>query len=120
MIPPRRLRQSQEIASPGPWVVTILCLVVLSAGVSFAQEAGSGPVDRRVTVAIVPLTNITGESGDEWIGQGIAGGGAAQGIARNPGAAGTIQTAMIISLALIESIALYGLILGIMLWTKIP
>ena len=49
------------------------------------------------------------------IGQGLAGSGAVQGIARNPGAAGQIQTPMIIALALIESIALYGLVIGILL-----
>ena len=53
------------------------------------------------------------------IGQGLTGSGAVQGIARNPGAAASIQTPMIIALALIESIALYGLVLGIMLWTKV-
>ena len=54
------------------------------------------------------------------IGQGLTGSGAVQGIARNPGAAASIQTPMIIALALIESIALYGLVLGILLWTKVP
>ena len=46
------------------------------------------------------------------IGQGLAASGAVQGIARNPGAAGQIQTPMIIGLALIESIALYGFVIG--------
>jgi F-type H+-transporting ATPase subunit c len=53
------------------------------------------------------------------IGQGTAANGAVQGIARNPGAAGQIQTPMIIALALIESIALYGLIVGFLLQTKV-
>ena len=52
------------------------------------------------------------------IGQGIATGGAVQGIARNPGAAGQIQTPMIIGLALIESIALYGFVIGFLLQGK--
>ncbi len=49
------------------------------------------------------------------IGQGLAGYGAVQGIARNPGAAGQIQTPMVIALALIESISLYGLVVAILL-----
>ncbi len=53
------------------------------------------------------------------IGQGLAANGAVQGIARNPGAAGQIQTPMIIALALIESIALYGLVIGILLQNKL-
>ena len=53
------------------------------------------------------------------IGQGIAAGGAVQGVARNPGAAGQIQTPMIIGLALIESISLYGFVVGILLWLSL-
>ena len=49
------------------------------------------------------------------IGQGLTGSGAVQGIARNPGAAGQIQTPMILALALIESIALYGFVIGFLL-----
>lgn len=41
-------------------------------------------------------------------GKGIA--AACEGIARNPGAAGNIRTTMIIGLALIESLALYTLV----------
>jgi len=52
------------------------------------------------------------------IGQGLTGSGAVQGIARNPGAAGQIQTPMILALALIESIALYGFVIGFMLQGK--
>lgn len=49
------------------------------------------------------------------IGQGLVGSGAVQGIARNPGAAGQINTPMILALALIESISLYGFVIGILL-----
>jgi len=53
------------------------------------------------------------------IGQGIAGANAVQGIARNPGAAGAIQTPMIIALALIESISLYAFVIAFQLQGKI-
>ena len=49
------------------------------------------------------------------IGQGMAVGGTVQGIARNPGAAGQIQTPMIIGLAFIESLALFALVIAIFL-----
>ena len=45
------------------------------------------------------------------IGQGIVGSKAAEGAARNPGAAGTVQTLMIIALALIESLVLFALLI---------
>jgi F-type H+-transporting ATPase subunit c len=45
------------------------------------------------------------------IGQGLIGSRAVEGAARNPGAAGTIQTLMIIGLALIESLVLLALVI---------
>lgn len=44
------------------------------------------------------------------LAQGKAIAAACEGIARNPGAAGNIRTTMIIGLALIESLALYTLV----------
>lgn len=54
------------------------------------------------------------------IGQGIAINGALQGMARQPESAGTIQTAMIIGLALIESLVIYSLLMFFMLQSKLP
>ncbi|MGL4207827.1 MAG: ATP synthase F0 subunit C [Candidatus Adiutrix sp.] len=54
------------------------------------------------------------------IGQGIAINGALQGIARNPEAAGIIRTNMIIGLALIESLAIYGLVVTLILIYAFP
>lgn len=45
------------------------------------------------------------------IGQGLAGSRAAEGAARNPGAASTVQTIMIIALALIESLVLFAMLI---------
>lgn len=45
------------------------------------------------------------------IGQGLVGSRAAEGAARNPGAAGQVQTMMIIALALIESLVLFALLI---------
>lgn len=54
------------------------------------------------------------------IGQGIAVRGALEGTARQPEAAGRIQTMMIIGLALIESLTIYALVLGLLLLPKLP
>ena len=53
------------------------------------------------------------------IGQGNAVNGGLQGVARNPQTAGTIQTQMIIGLAFIESLVIYGLVIAFMLQGKI-
>lgn len=54
------------------------------------------------------------------IGQGIAIYGALQGMARQPEISGTIQTAMIIGLALIESLVIYALLIFFLLQGKLP
>ena len=53
------------------------------------------------------------------LGQGRQGAAALEGIARNPQAAGKIQTPMIIALAFTEALALYGFVIGIMIVGKI-
>lgn len=53
------------------------------------------------------------------LAQGKAASAALEGIARNPEAAGKIMTPMIISLALIESLVIYALIIAFMLQAKI-
>ncbi len=49
------------------------------------------------------------------IGQGNAIKGAVEGISRNPSAAGKISSTMIIGLALIESLAIYALVVALIL-----
>jgi len=48
------------------------------------------------------------------MGIGRIGGSAVEGIARNPEASGKIQTAMIIAAALIEGVALFGVVVGLL------
>ena len=48
------------------------------------------------------------------IGIGQIGGRAVEGIARNPEASGKIQIAMIIAAALIEGVALFGVVVGLL------
>lgn len=48
------------------------------------------------------------------MGIGRIGGSAVEGIARNPEASGKIQTAMIIAAALIEGVALFGVVIGLL------
>lgn len=54
------------------------------------------------------------------IGQGRAVSSALEGMARQPEAAGQIQTAMIIGLAFIESLVIYMLVMAFVLYGKLP
>ena len=58
----------------------------------------------------VPIAVLSGAAS-----QGRAATAALEGIARQPEAAGKIQTAMIISLALIESLVIYALLISLIL-----
>jgi F-type H+-transporting ATPase subunit c len=53
------------------------------------------------------------------IGQGMTASNTTAGIARNPGAAGAMFTNFILGMVLIESIAIYGLVIAFMLQGKI-
>ena len=53
------------------------------------------------------------------IGQGMTAGNTTAGIARNPGAAGAMFTNFILGMVLIESIAIYGLVIAFLLQDKI-
>ncbi len=52
------------------------------------------------------------------LGQGRAASAALEGVARNPSAASKIQTPLLIALALIESLVLFGLLVAYLLQSK--
>ena len=54
------------------------------------------------------------------IGQGIVAGNMTTGVARNPGAYGAMFTPFILAMVLIESIAIYGLLISFLLFFKLP
>lgn len=86
--------------------------ILFSAMTTFAQEAAG--VDnassvnkyRAIGAGIGFAIAVLGGA----IGQSRIGAAACEGAARNPGAAGRIQTMMILGLALIESLVLFALL----------
>lgn len=78
----------------------------------FAQEGGAagGGVTGSVT-AVGAAVGMAIASGLCGLGQGKAVASAAEAVARNPGAAATIQTLMVLGLAFIESLALFTLVI---------
>jgi len=54
------------------------------------------------------------------LGQGKAAASAFEAMARQPGVAGQIRTNLIISLALIESLVIYALVMFFMMSSKLP
>ena len=95
-------------------LIMMVAILALTAFSAFAQDApatqaGSGPVMWGVISAAFVL-GIAAAAGA--IGQSRAIAAACEGIARNPSAAPAIRLAMIIGLALIESLVIYALIIA--------
>ena len=87
----------------------------LAEGVAYAADAaatGSWVGPFTVIAAGIWMALAAGLCG---LGQAKAIAAALEGMARQPGAAARIQTAMIIGLALIESLAIYTLVIAIIL-----
>jgi F-type H+-transporting ATPase subunit c len=81
-----------------------------------AADSGSGKAMAALAAGIAIGIAALGTG----IGQGMGLKGATEGIARNPGASGKITTTLIIGLAMIESLAIYALLvsLGILINQK--
>jgi F-type H+-transporting ATPase subunit c len=100
------------------WMLLVLALVCLAAPV-FAQAPAAGsmepakgtPAQNYHYVAITAGFAMAIASGLCGLGQARAVAAAAEGMARNPGAAGAIRFALLLGLILIESLALYTLVI---------
>jgi F-type H+-transporting ATPase subunit c len=95
-------------------VFWILATILVLSGVTtpaFAQGAAGGGMSTTNWVAITSGFAMAIASGFCGLAQGKATAAAVESMARNPGAAGAIRTALILGLALIESLALYTLVI---------
>lgn len=93
---------------------------LFAASPLYAQEATAGHGDVAVAgLAIAAGIAISIAAAGGAIGQGMAVRAALEGFARNPNASDKIFTPMIIGLALIESLVIYGLVISFMLMSKI-
>jgi F-type H+-transporting ATPase subunit c len=85
--------------------------LALTSFSAFAQDAAApAPGVRWGVIGAAFVLGIAAAAGA--IGQSRAIAASVEGIARNPGAAGAIRLAMIIGLALIESLVIYALLIA--------
>ena len=110
------------------WLGGILSLILVGLGAAAqagAIDAASGPAEKGWSSFFL-ITVLTGgfamaiASAFAALAQGRAVAAALDGIARQPSAAGRIQTAMIIGLAMIESLAIYVLLIVLILFFANP
>ena len=98
-------------AKGSPGVTTTTALLAITAMAQPGGGAGDNAFTVNASKAIGAGIGFGIAAGFAGIGQGLVGKGATEGVARNPGAAGTVQTIMIIALALIESLVLFALLI---------
>ena len=88
-------------------LITFLALPVFAAGDAVDPNAGIKAFSAAFAISVAAFGGA--------LAQGRAAAAALEGIARNPGASGAIFTPMIISLALIESLVIYALLIAFMI-----
>ena len=86
-----------------------LLVMFLVTGVLMAQDGGDAAAKAGFWTPGIAMAVAAGLCG---LGQGRAIASACEGIARNPQAAGNIRTTLLIGLVLIESLALYTLLIA--------
>jgi F-type H+-transporting ATPase subunit c len=102
-------------------IILVLSVLCLMAPIAFAEEAPAAAAKGGSNVLYYALAALGCGLGiglaalGTGIGQGIGLGGACEGVARNPGASGKITTTLIIGLAMIESLAIYALVVVLIL-----
>ncbi len=100
-------------------IMLVVFGVMLIATAAIASEgeasADAAKMSFYATVALASAIGIGIAALGTGIGMGLGIGKAVEGIARNPEASGKIMTTMIVGLALIESLAIYTLVVVLIL-----
>jgi F-type H+-transporting ATPase subunit c len=99
----------------------VLCVLstFLVASAALAQEAGASSAANHGWFAIASALAIGLAALGGALGQGRAAAAALEGIARNPGASGKIFVPMILGMALIESLVIFGFVMSYFLFSSI-
>ena len=88
-----------------------LLMMAATAAAQGANQTAGAPDNHRSAIAIGAGIGFAIAVFGGALGQSKIGAAACEGAARNPGAAGRIQTMMILGLALIESLVLFALLI---------
>ena len=100
--------------------VAAIALTSLSSGAAMAAEAAaSGDSMSRAAIAIAAGLAIAIAAFGSAFGLGRVGAAAMESIGRNPNAADRLFLPLVLGLALIEAVALYGFVIAILLQLKI-
>jgi len=98
-------------------VLMVLALATVAMASEHGAEAAAAaaPAANLALICLAAALSVGVAALGCGIGMGAGIGGACSGIARNPEASGKITVTMIIGLALIESLTIYGLVISLIL-----
>ncbi len=99
-----------------------LFISLLSSGVALAAAEGAaagGDSQMKAAIAIAAGLGVAIAAFGAALGQGRVGAAAMESIGRNPNAADKLFLPLVLSLALLEALALYGFVIAIILTGKI-
>ena len=99
----------------------MLFVAVMTTGLAMAAEgaAAGGDSPARVAIAISAGIAVAIAAFGAALGQGRVGAAAMESIGRNPNAADRLFLPLVLTLALLEALALYGFVIAILLQGKI-
>ena len=96
-------------------------ITLLSVGVAMAAEGatGAGGDSTKAAIALAAGLGVAIAAFGAALGQGRVGAAAMESIGRNPNAADRLFLPLVLRLALLEALALYGFVIAIILTGKI-
>jgi F-type H+-transporting ATPase subunit c len=99
----------------------MLFLSLMATGLAMAAEsaASGGDAQVKAAVAIAAGVAVALAAFGAALGQGRVGAAAMESIGRNPNAADKLFLPLVLTLALLEALALYGFVIAILLQGKI-
>lgn len=95
-----------------------MAATLLATGAAMAAE-GAGTDSKSVAIAISAGVAVAIAAFGAALGQGRVGAAAMESIGRNPNAADKLFLPLVLTLALLEALALYGFVIAILLQGKI-
>ena len=98
-----------------------LLVSLMTSGIALAAEGAAAGADSpaRVAIAISAGIAVAIAGFGAALGQGRVGAAAMESIGRNPNAADRLFLPLVLTLALLEALALYGFVIAILLQGKI-
>lgn len=99
----------------------MLLVSLMASGLAIAAEgaAAGGDAQVKAAVAIAAGVAVALAAFGAALGQGRVGAAAMESIGRNPNAADKLFLPLVLTLALLEALALYGFVIAILLQGKI-